>query len=402
VCDGIAVDYNGDNEAEAPGLGNPLDAYPGGVLTDPDDIEDCRCCDDGNCERFTVDSNEDGVQDSCDVEDGEEPNDPCEVRTCCSPYGCIDLCLAAGSCGSGTVTPVECFALGGIPIMNTDTECLVACSNCPPIHLGTLGVQASGPNLPSLPLHDGIYTPGERFRDVNQNGRYDALYEPPFDANEDGDCDYPGFGDGTDFLDTDDDAFDQPEPFEDFLVRWNCAAFGGLGNWVPVSRDYIYSNYPLNPDWDFEEELDTLVASLDYGSCDASAPAYTSDDPFCLYIKMEMYRVRGLGDYADPADPQTLFSVDDDAVAAWTNVDEMAYRFGNGVYDPPERFRDTRAPDGGAGDDARVSTKMQQLGEAVITPRPGNGGGLDTVDWYEDFWRGRYGSEPPLWITGST
>ncbi len=85
-------------------------------------------------------------------------------------------------------------------------------------------------------LMDGVWTPGERFRDVNGNDEYDSLFEP---AGPDGSglfC--PG-----NYVDTNgNNVRDLPEPFEDYLSRWD----SGSLRWIPVTDEYVRNNYPGN------------------------------------------------------------------------------------------------------------------------------------------------------------
>ena len=126
-----------------------------------------------------------------------------------------------------------------------------------------------GVGPPTAPLIDGVWTPGERFLDLNNNGVYDALVEPWVDGWEDAttpmgsDCEGDGLTDG-DFCDYDGDgSWDFPEPFEDFMRIWVVDA-QGTGQWVrldpsannpntgPVTQPgsqawgeaYIKRNYP--------------------------------------------------------------------------------------------------------------------------------------------------------------
>lgn len=72
-----------------------------------------------------------------------------------------------------------------------------------------------------------VWTPGERFLDLNNNGRYDALLEGTWDgyANEgctpDDIIDDDEVADGLEAGGDDDGVWDFPEPFEDFLVIYN-------------------------------------------------------------------------------------------------------------------------------------------------------------------------------------
>ncbi|MHC4090033.1 MAG: PKD domain-containing protein, partial [Planctomycetota bacterium] len=465
LCDGIALDYNGTpGEDTALFLGVPLDAYP--PAFDPDVVpEECHCCpeDGGACEDWRADTDDDGVDDSCEeLEDcetnadcppdhtcvdgtcvpddcaqfgeecefdrdcceglicvagicmddiqapGEGDVEPCDGDTCCLPTGCESLCQAGG-CAEGEVTRPECVARGGRVIADDemgggDPVCVPLCFPCgTDTRFGAFGALARGPNIPSFPLADGIYTPGERFRDVNGDDRFSALFEPPGDTDGDGECE-PG-----ERYDTDGSGQELPEPFEDFMIRWSPTALFGFGDWVRVTEDYVRSNYPLNPFWVFDiddsggdpdpleysGELDFWFSQPELGGydCDLRHPT-PDDDPGCIYLKQEMYRLRELGDFADPEDYNTLFILDEAAIAAWTNVDEMVWRTGNGVYDPPERFHDFG------------NTKMQQVplgGQPynTITPEPGGyRGDFEGGHWYEDFWRTRYGTNPPDWAKG--
>ena len=406
ICSGVPVDYNGAGAY----LGTPLDAYPARGL--PQDPDECRCCtvgDDPQCDEYDgYDAEGIGY---CDDE-GEPPeereNIPCGEGTCCLPEKCQNLCnWNPNDC----ITRDECIEEGGVPILpGSGTVCVRPCTEkaCYEYRKNELGIQTRGPNIPSLPLVDGVYTPGERFRDVDPpDGRYSALFEPPTMIDSSTEC-------GTDFLESDfqgyvdiDDSgsFNIPEPFEDYLVRWDPTARNGAGDWVLVSDEYIRANYPYNPDWNVKDQIDFWLTQPEFGgytNCDVTDPKNT-DAPGCLYLKQEMFQLRGLGGFGASG-----FELNDGAIAAWTNVDEMAWRSGNGVYDPPERFRDDWGDE--AEDDATVSplsTKMQHLPDdgdlwTTATPPPGSGPGVDTVAWYEDFWRTRYGTDPPDWAKGNS
>ncbi len=415
ICDGVPTDYNGDGR-DGPRLGHPMDAYPPGVPAIP---EECLCCDneDGSCGPVSEQTG------TCNTE-GEDPqetaNIQCAAEECCLSYGCEPLCTRLPC--STKLNPAECVALGGRPIFDDFDECVPQCIACwdyrfPPLDTnglpvgpGPLGNLARGPNIPSLPLHDGVYTPGERFRDVTGDGRYSALFEPPQESGDEVLCDQDFLDDEfADYMDVDGEGFDLPEPFEDSLVRWRP---GSQGRWTFVNEDYIRTNYPLNPEWSFEEEVNALAAQLWPGlpAADCNINNYfllpaSADAAECVYTKQEMYRLRGLGWFGldGTGTANDPFAVLPDAVAAWTNVDEMVWRTGNGIYDPPERFRDSWAgqtPD--ANDISPVSTKMQHDPGSedrwtTETPEPGT---YHDEAWYETFWQMRYGTEPPPWANG--
>ena len=89
----------------------------------------------------------------------------------------------------------------------------------------TLGLQDFNPIT-----GDPVWTPGERFLDMDGDGRYDRLLEFVWDGYVN-DCVLDGFVDAgevvddTDFVGPlfadDDEEWDFPEPFEDFLVIYN-------------------------------------------------------------------------------------------------------------------------------------------------------------------------------------
>jgi len=112
-------------------------------------------------------------------------------------------------------------------------------------------------------LVDNWWTPGERFRDLNNNGRYDRLLEPTRSGWGTPGCNANGVSmtiEQTEICtDIDRDGqWDFPEPFEDFLVKYDPTVSNPPDRWVrldpspknqdPVSRqfaiDYITHNYP--------------------------------------------------------------------------------------------------------------------------------------------------------------
>ncbi len=116
-------------------------------------------------------------------------------------------------------------------------------------------------------LIDGVWTPGERFLDLNANGRYDALLEPATDGFDQPDpitgCTFDGVIDDTEFCDRDNDgAWDFPEPFEDFLVIYDPTAALPENQWIKLdpslrnadgenrawAEAYIRRNYPGDAD----------------------------------------------------------------------------------------------------------------------------------------------------------
>ncbi len=102
-----------------------------------------------------------------------------------------------------------------------------------------------------------VWTPGERFVDIDEDGRYDALLEHTMDGWTNGNTDEsPGIcrrdgiiesdevceQDGNDFYDGSrgdgDGIWDYPEPFEDFLVIYNSAEADPALRWVKLDPSY--------------------------------------------------------------------------------------------------------------------------------------------------------------------
>jgi hypothetical protein len=203
-------------------------------------------------------------------------------------------------------------------------------------------------------LIDGVWTPGERWRDVDGDGRWDyaevgpdaaglcpenPLYDPNTvssfaEADEttrqvENCVTAPGrAGAGCGCINADNDGlYDPGEPWEDFLVRYDPLQPEG-SRWVEVTEDYIRKNYP--------GDVDALIA-----------------------------------------------------------------RMGNFTWDGPDRWTETIAetePNENLQPDA--TTKLQHAGRSIAgqetTPRP---------PWLTAMWLDRYGTMPPAWgdvVTGET
>lgn len=108
-----------------------------------------------------------------------------------------------------------------------------------------------------------VWTPGERFRDLNGNERYDALLEPTRDGWTDEACVQDGEIIPGEFCDIDEDgAWDFPEPFEDFLVVYDPNAVLSSERWVKLdpsprntdvvdrafAEGFLRANYPGDSD----------------------------------------------------------------------------------------------------------------------------------------------------------
>ncbi|GAG11656.1 unnamed protein product, partial [marine sediment metagenome] len=259
------------------------------------------------CQDFNVGGGSGSEHTECGTaEDGEVFVDPfpCPPGSCCLlGFGCICVaelpctCTDPDWCIPGTITAVECAGRNGAIASSSGLPCLPGCAVCGfDDRLGAYGNRARAANIPSMPIRDGIYTPGERYRDVYEDGRYNALYEPPMDADVDGVCD-PDEEGSSDYFDVDEDGErDLPEPFEDFMVRWDPFMYNGAGEWVTVTQQYVRSNYPLNPTWDVELEI-LYFLGVEFGYiCDVEADPLTETDLTCVYFAQEMFRLREIYD----------------------------------------------------------------------------------------------------------
>ncbi|MBU0616356.1 MAG: hypothetical protein KKI02_01425, partial [Planctomycetes bacterium] len=106
-----------------------------------------------------------------------------------------------------------------------------------------------------------LWTPGERFLDLDNDGRYDALLELTRDGWSADGCEQDGYVQEGEFCDVDDDGeWDFPEPFEDFLVIFDPYATDADTRWIKLdpsakntnavdrawAEAYIRVNYPGN------------------------------------------------------------------------------------------------------------------------------------------------------------
>lgn len=91
-------------------------------------------------------------------------------------------------------------------------------------------------------LADGqtpVWTPGERFADLNGNGRYDALHEASRDGWDQADCEADGTINSGEFCDLDqDNQWDFPEPFEDFIRIYDPTSSNPANRWVILDPSY--------------------------------------------------------------------------------------------------------------------------------------------------------------------
>ncbi|NOX58144.1 MAG: hypothetical protein GXP29_04710 [Planctomycetes bacterium] len=205
-----------------------------------------------------------------------------------------------------------------------------------------------------------VWTPGERFLDVDGDGRYDALiestadgYGKPIGAGEDVVCEEDGLITSTEFCDLDgDDQWNFSEPFEDFLVIYDPNGETPAQRWIA---------------------LDPSENNTDEGDADSVGSRAWA----IAYIKRNY-----------PGDADALIA-----------------RCGNGKYDGPDSWVE------------RGNTKLQQapdlflLQPPVTTPAPGAAYATQVSyqQWWQDYWRDSHfavgieptpAPDPPEWVEG--
>lgn len=213
-----------------------------------------------------------------------------------------------------------------------------------------------------------IWTPGERFRDLNDNGVYDALLEPTRDGygpdNELTGCLADGTITDTEFCDLDGDGeWDFPEPFEDFLRIWDAES----SSWIAL--DPSYKN------------------ELGEGSADSVGTRAWSE----AYIRRNY-----------PGDVGTPVLEVGGVVTAGSG---FLGRFGNSIYDGPDAWAESSAPAGAEYE--HTGTKLLWLGPGQTkwsgagfrVPRPDTGAGFtyppqyprwDYEAWWEAYWADKH------------
>ena len=210
-----------------------------------------------------------------------------------------------------------------------------------------------------------IWTPGERFRDLNDNGVYDAWLEPARDGYNKPTlmgCDQDGAIDDQEFCDLDDDnEWDFPEPFEDFLRIWDADS----DSWIILDP---------SPNNTFEGDAATVGSR-------AWAEAY---------IRRNY-----------PGDVGNVVTLD--ANGGHLPGSGFLGRFGNGIYDGPDAWVESNPPDPGAADYKDYGSKLQWRGPGQTkwsgagfrVPEPDTGASdlypgqycrWDYQTWWQAYW----------------
>ena len=277
------------------------------------------------------------------------------------------------------------------------------------------GTNGSGMDMPTPGLvdvdanGDPVWTPGERFRDLNENGRYDQLLEDGADGWESEGCAADGiiqdeeacdFSDGGNppldgSLGDGDDTWDFPEPFEDFIRIFDPAGASPETRWIILDPSFKNQALAMDPD---NPEKGTREWAIQYITNN-----YPGDIGFPLVDEdgdMQPDNVGGPSPMGAP--PASGF---------------MA-RFGNDQYDGPDAWTESGSPAGAskltlvAGDQA-----FRALG-SVRVPQPDTpvGAGVDLYPaayprwdytaWWTSYWIDRHNDagmnpfpvpDPPAW-----
>jgi|GEM_PF-1013032 len=222
-------------------------------------------------------------------------------------------------------------------------------------------------DVPSPGLHDNnigqnipCWTPGERFLDANGNGRYDALLEQSLDGWRDADCVPNGLINNREFCDEDeDDNWDCPEPFEDFLVIYDPTATHPDQSWRKLDPSWKNADYPYDRAWaesyiraNYPGDIGTLCV-------DANGDGMISQDP---------------------------------------NDGELGSgflgRFGNDKYDGPDAWNEAGVDPNNPNAENRGTKLAQSRGSAAwetwaITPEPD-----DPAYYNENGWDYRWSDDP--------
>ncbi|MCH8879355.1 MAG: PKD domain-containing protein [Planctomycetes bacterium] len=296
--------------------------------------EDCLCGDcDGVWDEDSEDCNGNGQEDHLfeDI-DGDGHLDAGEACLPCLPD---DNCLVGGdgnmhadvNCDGELSDNEDLDGDGNFDDSNEDTN-----ANCTCAGHGTPDCDPD--EIPGFnpPFYSGVFTPGERFRDMDGDEYYDALFEPATIVNLNNDenincysytnANLEARGDVDDFNDTNGDGNRNfPEPLEDHLVM-KVSNEPGQRWYERVETSYIRDNYPGN--------VSMLLARLDNNNID----------------KQETGRI---------------------------------------VYDSPDYWIDMQTADGADFDDYR---KLEHDSFSPTVP----GHTVPRPSWLEDFWRARYGN----------
>lgn len=175
----------------------------------------------------------------------------------------------------------------------------------------------------------------------------------------------------------DNDEWDGTDPFEDFLIRWDkdaTDAEGNEGNWVKVTNQYIYDNYP---------PLKTASGEIyDVGAGGMSN--YQGYGPFA--------GTEGGNGIPDNAEALMLRSGDGGDVVLADGTTVTGIEGPNGVYDGPEGFFD------------RGNTKMvpqNRPDNELLDHKPPVATNWDPHNFYpggwQDWWTQTFGTEAPDW-----
>lgn len=265
---------------------------------------------------------------------------------------------------------------------------------------------------------DGAWTPGERFMDLDPDGRYDSLQEYYSLRDIDGDCkcndpfalldELP-----EDLLDACEEQTDQD--LQDFLDSTDppgtCPGSCPMGPPCCLVRgcdsDDFY--HPLRPNATEiaggrpEPYEDYLVFRDRQGRITNGGMAYTSVDDYYQPVPLPYIRDNYAGD-----DVALIARTNPNGISdlAWSNAAKGGDPpVGNNRYDPPERWNplgNNTYIVGESVDFDETYLNDQGQTERKLEEAGGVGDSSQQPTWYEEFWRVRYGMDdtqtPPAWL----
>ncbi len=252
---------------------------------------------------------------------------------------------------------------------------------------------------------DPVWTPGERFRDLNDNQRYDALLESTMDGwmNDDtgdqvgnpqlncGVCGRDGIIDSAEVCENQDGAsdptgaqgdgdgeWDFPEPFEDFMRIYDPSGTTPETRWIRLDPSF------KNPFAGSPPPMDAEVGSRRWAN-----EYITRNYP---------------GDVGAPLVDEDMDGIPDNvggpSPGGAPEASGFMARFGNDIYDGPDAWVD---------DNDSITTKLQMMpGDAMFrgpggtTPSPDNAEGIpagmynaayprwDYNAWWEAYWTDKH------------
>ncbi len=162
--------------------------------------------------------------------------------------------------------------------------------------------------------------------------------------------------------------WDDREPYEDYLIRWDRNANNGSGGWVQVTNQYIHDNYPPVMDNGDIYDVGEGGASSDQGF--GPYPGTAADNGIADNVEYLMLR-SGSG------------------TPVVTDTGTVAVAPSNGLYDGPESFNNVG------------NTKMVPINpppsDMTRAPEPSNWDPHGLYENWQDWWEETFGTDAPNW-----